>query len=245
MPIYKKTRKYARRYQPYDRKKTSRRRIGNRSSDALAQNIRVNPRRGIFGLPEELRTHLRYVDVYIDVYDPGNRKQVMRMNSIFDPDFTGTGHQPMYTDQFDNFYKRYQVLGAKMKCTFSALPSAIATAQPSGPMLVGVLTDDDGSTSSTVTALMEQPTSQSDFVCNQNGGNNVKTFYITYSPKRDAGLAPDDDTLGALLSANPAKVIFGTAWMAESGLSGASSVNVRIEMDYYVKFSQLANVSQS
>lgn len=169
----------------------------------------------------------------------------MRLNSIFDPDFTGTGHQPLYHDQFDNFYKRYSVLGAKLKATFSALPSAIATAQPSGPMICGVTADDDGSTSSTLSTLMETNTTHSTFLCNQNGGNNVKVFYLTYSPKRDLGVATDDDTVGAAMGANPSKVWFGTAWMVESGLSQASSCNVTIEVDFYVKFSVLANVGTS
>jgi len=244
MPKDSRTKRYSRRYRPYKKKTYNKR--SKLSSDQLAVKTKVNISRGIFGLPEELSTHLRYVDTYtLTSTTQALAKQVMRLNSIFDPDFTGIGHQPLYTDQFDNFYKRYSVLGAKLKATFSALPSAIATAQPSGPMLCGVTADDDGSTSSTVSTLMETNTTQSTFLCSQNGGNNVKVFYLTYSPKRDLGVAPDDDTVGAAMGANPSKVWFGTAWMAESGLSAASSCNVTIEIDYYVKFSVLANVGGS
>ena len=58
------------------------------------------------------------------------------MNSLFDPDQTGTGHQPYYFDQFAALYNRYTVLGSKLTAEFSLLPSAIATAQPSGPAVV-------------------------------------------------------------------------------------------------------------
>ena len=82
-------------------------------------------------------------------------------------------------------------------------------------------------------------------LCNQNGGNNIKKFSLTYSPDRDLGLASDDDTVGAAFGSNPSKVWYGVAFIAESGLSTASSVNVKIEIDYYVKLSQFADVAQS
>ena len=48
--------------------------------------------------------------VYIDVRrSNGIAKQYMRMNSLFDPDQTGTGHQPYYFDQFAALYNRYTV----------------------------------------------------------------------------------------------------------------------------------------
>lgn len=37
--------------------------------------------------------------------------------SIFDPDLTGVGHQPMWYDQMNAFYKRYRVHGIKYKFT--------------------------------------------------------------------------------------------------------------------------------
>ena len=53
--------------------------------------------RGIFGFPDEFITTIRYVDVYtLTSASNGIAKQYMRMNSLFDPDQTGTGHQPYY-----------------------------------------------------------------------------------------------------------------------------------------------------
>lgn len=37
-----------------------------------------------------------------------------RGNSLFDPDYTSTGHQPMYFDQYALIYERYRVMGAKI-----------------------------------------------------------------------------------------------------------------------------------
>lgn len=35
------------------------------------------------------------------------------MNSLYDPDFTGTGGQPFYFDQLSAVYNRYRVLRAE------------------------------------------------------------------------------------------------------------------------------------
>ena len=38
---------------------------------------------------------------------------VFRGNSLYDPDYTGTGHQPRYYDQLTPVYGRYKVLGSE------------------------------------------------------------------------------------------------------------------------------------
>lgn len=40
------------------------------------------------------------------------------LNSLFDPDFTGVGHQPYGFDQLTPFYRRYRVNGAKVTIRF-------------------------------------------------------------------------------------------------------------------------------
>jgi len=239
---------YRRRYRPYPARKRPARRVASvtKKPRFSIPNLRLNVPRGIFGLPEELKTVLRYVDTYtLTSSTQAVAKQSMRLNSLHDPDSTGVGHQPLYYDQLSSIYGRYVVLCSTMTATFSALPSAIATAQPSGPMLCGVYSDDNGTISTTVSTLMEANTGKSTFLCNQNGGNNVKVFKINYDPDRDLGVSADDDTVGADVGNNPSKVWFGSAWLAESGLSTASSCNVKIEIDFYVKFSKQADVAQS
>lgn len=43
--------------------------------------------------------------------------QIYRSNSIYDPDYTGTGHQPRSHDQYALYYRYYRVLGCKIKVT--------------------------------------------------------------------------------------------------------------------------------
>ena len=60
---------------------------------------------------------LTYADNYISnvrAYT-GSDLQSFRMNSIYDPDYTGTGHQPYFRDMWSSQYDYYAVLA----CTYS------------------------------------------------------------------------------------------------------------------------------
>lgn len=52
---------------------------------------------------------------------------VFRANSIFDPDFTGVGHQPMGHDTWATLYEHYTVVGAKITCTFYSTTTGAGT----------------------------------------------------------------------------------------------------------------------
>jgi len=48
------------------------------------------------------------------------QNQIFRLNSLFDPDVTGAGHQPYLFDQMVDKYNRYRVLKTKWNIVFSA-----------------------------------------------------------------------------------------------------------------------------
>lgn len=244
MPNYLKKRKQA--MKPFTSRKKAIKRWPESKTRALSTKAKLSISRGVYGLPDEFTTRLRYVDVYTLTSTSGAiGKQVMRMNGLFDPDFTGTGHQPYYFDQLAALYGRYQVMGSKLTAEFSPVANAIATAQPSGPILVGAFSDSDGTVSSTVSTLLETSAVKACFLGNQHGGNNVKTLTVTYSPERDLGLAGDDDTLSAAISTNPSAQWFGGVFMTEQGTASPTAVMVKIQVEYYVKFSRVTDVSGS
>lgn len=54
---------------------------------------------------------LTYADTFRHDVDPsGGELQVFRLNSIFDPDYTGTGHQPFFRDMWASQYDYYSVI---------------------------------------------------------------------------------------------------------------------------------------
>ncbi len=63
---------------------------------------------------------LRYCDSYsFTLAATTASSQVMNLNSLFDPDRTGVGHQPMGFDTLATIYNRYRVLKAKWKVVIS------------------------------------------------------------------------------------------------------------------------------
>jgi hypothetical protein len=66
--------------------------------------------------PKSMAVKLTYCDtIAIPNTDDGNAAYRFRLNSIFDPDMTGTGHQPRGHDQWATIYSKYCVVGAKVK----------------------------------------------------------------------------------------------------------------------------------
>lgn len=63
----------------------------------------------------------KYVDIYtFTLTTLTGTNQIMNLNSIFDPDRTGTGHQPYGYDQMSALYNRYRVLKTKYNIKFHA-----------------------------------------------------------------------------------------------------------------------------
>lgn len=90
------------------------------------------------GFPDRLRCHLKYCQI-ITMTVAASMYQVFNANSLFDPDNTGTGHQPTYFDQLSAVYKKYLVVGVQMTVEIINHDSGI------GIFGVAVYSDNDNS----------------------------------------------------------------------------------------------------
>jgi len=69
------------------------------------------------GVPDRMLIRLRYSERQ---QNPATALDyVYNLNSIYDPNLTGTGHQPLGRDQWASFYNRYRVI--KVNCLVRAL----------------------------------------------------------------------------------------------------------------------------
>jgi len=59
-------------------------------------------------LPDRLTVKMRYVES-VSLASAANHSYNWRLNSLFDPNITGTGHQPQGRDEYAGFYGRYIV----------------------------------------------------------------------------------------------------------------------------------------
>jgi hypothetical protein len=85
------------------------------------------------GFGEVKLVRLRYVEnISINPTTTNSSQWSFRANSIFDPNFTGVGHQPNWHDTYSGLYREYTVLGAK--CVVQEQPWGVnATQQTNTP----------------------------------------------------------------------------------------------------------------
>lgn len=159
-------------------------------------------------------------------------KHYFRWNSIFDPDQTGTGHQPLGHDQYSQLYNHYTVVGAKATCIFSST-SAVGT----DACIVGLRTDEDTATAPLgLYELCEQQGSTWTTLGNRNNKSVVK-LTKTFSLKKHFGSTDKWNRagLGAEFGANPTTVAYLEAFAAPIDASqDAAVINTWIYISYTV-----------
>lgn len=193
--------------------------------------------RPFYGFPQSIITKLRYVS-FVTLTAAGGTVagNVFHANGIYDPDVTGTGHQPLYRDEYAALYSKYAVLGSKCTATFSAGAGI--------PAQVGILKDDDATTTSNLETSMEQ----SGAVFDVTGalGASPTTLVSTYSPLRDMGVdVKNDGDLQALQGGPPNNSYYFKVWAISADAVTATSVVVQVTVEYTVKFSELITPTQS
>lgn len=110
MPLPPRKRRY-----PQDSKRVHKRQLIQRQPNRLSPSIvRIA---GISCMPDQLFVKLKYAQP-LKLSGTTTANNTFRANSCYDPDLTGTGHQPMGYDQWSNFYKRVRVHGAMFKYQF-------------------------------------------------------------------------------------------------------------------------------
>ena len=133
--------------------------------------------------PNGLLTKHKYSDSfmlegnYLQEDIQSNAMQSFRTSSLYDPDRTGTGHQPLFYDEMSTIYNQYRVLGAK--CTIRFVNVCNEPVQVFGAHLGQPL-----GSGWTPHALMERKDIRSKFLSGRSGGKNFTTMTLFYSPSK-------------------------------------------------------------
>ncbi len=188
-----------------------------------------------FGFPKKIITILRYYHLtQLSSVAASVASHTYRMNSLFDPDFSGVGDQPLYFDRYAALYQNYRVLGSRLSATFSRQSS---TAAPGGPYVTGVHTSVQSSSfPASFHALMESNDTYTEITNNENIPNTISS---TYSPEINLGRPAMDDTVGALVSTNPTKPFFATVFFADLQGAGTTTASLVTCIEFTVEFDGL------
>jgi len=193
--------------------------------------------KSVGGLPGFLDTTMQYVQQVS--LDPGASlsNNTFNANSLYDPDQSGTGHQPSGFDTLAAMYSRYLVKKATIDCYFF-----LQGATTSVPLAIGInLYDGSSPYGSGAIAMLEQSNGVHLITC-KNGSNGVEIprLRCTFDAKKWFGLTNLDDnreTIGALTNSNPTRRAYFQVWTGPTDEStDLDAVICVARITYHVQF---------
>jgi len=189
---------------------------------------------------------LRYSSTLVDfTASIGYYAHVFRLNSLFDPDYTGVGAQPLGFDQWAALYGSYRVIRASAKLT------AAASVSQAIPMVMGFYPSTDATTESIIDNAMQKPRSSYQVV--SWVGTNKNTVKRSYPLHAILGLTAEQyrtqPETAATVSANPGTPVYLTlfafnlngTWSA----SASSNPTLVFELEFEVEFFLRQNIDES
>jgi len=166
-----------------------------------------------------------------------------RTNSAFDPNQSGTGHQPLGFDQWSSFYNHYIVLRSSIRVTFTS-----AAANTSG-LIVGVYISDDTTVSGDPYTLIEQGLTKYKILNATNTNSKPTTLSANYSTKSYYNVTNVNDNVGRLgagINANPTETaIFHVFQAGLDPTVPTVTVGALVEIVYTVQFSEPKELATS
>lgn len=192
-----------------------------------------------YGFPDRLVTTLRYYELDNFQSVAGVPAQVgFRWNSIFDPNYSAGGHQPMYRDTYASIYDHYSVISARATIKFVSQNDAANS-------VVTAVTDDDTSPSTTFTTVAEQNHGWNALLGHADGAGSTATVVLNWDCKEILGIDPyTSQAYKTAMGSNPSEE--SLLWLSNFSLFGTTvTVAYSVMIEYTVLFSELQTPSSS
>lgn len=201
-----------------------RRMVGRRRLKPTSLNLR-SPN----VVPDVMRVKLKY-DTFVSFAGAaGVAFDNVYVNSLFDPDYTGTGNQPLGYDEWSNFYGRYRVNGMSINV------SGVNT-NSTNPLFIAVWPSLNSSTPASTSSVLSLPYVK--YRTTGQSSGNARIFVKNYmSVKKMFGYKSIDqeDDFTAGTGASPTNLMYFHVY----GYSTSGSVPTFqgiVSITYYVEF---------
>jgi len=202
----------------------------------LAKYTQVN-RSANMPLAPRYRTRLRYADQQTPTLTQGVTYQYLyNLNSLFDPDRTGTGHQPYGRDTLATLYAKYRVWKCTWKITFIGNSTTV-------PYSVCVVPHNHASAISSLTLAMESPRSKFQIGTSAEPITMTGTIDLAdLAGKPKAGYMADD-LYAAAITADPNEIMCLHVFLYSS--TGTPQILFNSQLTYYAELYDPVELSQS
>lgn len=153
-----------------------------------------------------------------------------RANGMYDPNQSGTGHQPMlYDDMVAMGYDKWCVIGSKIKVV-ATKPDTVASVVVY-PTTVALTAADEIGAGYALTTVLEQPFTKHVVLGHYNKSQAILTK--TFSAKKSFGKAPlSDNLICGSPTGDPAQVYYYSVYVDSSTSATATAVLLDIEIEY-------------
>lgn len=191
---------------------------------------KVNPVKSL--LPARFFTKLKYVSDQIGSTTTTSMGYYQfRANSLFDPDYTGTGHQPMGFDNLAALYSDYRVNAVHIKVV-----GLVLTPNACGCIAIGGSAATTIHTVSSLPELLEDTAYKCRVVNDQKPIVFSRFFPIHKLMGKSKKVVQTDLDLSAGIGANPTKTVYLTVYWQNLNETTSTGWNIRAEITYYCEF---------
>lgn len=234
------------------RRRTARRPVARRrrarrtaaTSNSVGGRLRANARgstKAISGFPQRMFVTLPYVTTQRTFLGTGDTQtdNVFNINSAYDPDNTGGGHQPRGFDQWAAVYGRYRVHGVK---------AYLLIRQRAAHGMIGrVILSNSANTMKTTFNLGEYNNATYLGITSTDAPPLKKRMSLT--PWGVIGLTKaqymSDEDVTAVVSSDPAEMAFMHIVTTQVDGTTASDIEFELTLYYRVEFYDRINLGQS
>lgn len=160
-------------------------------------------------------------------------------NGLYDPNISGTGHQPAYFDNLAAIYNHYTVIASRIRIR------ATTASTQSVPVNVACFINDDTSVTGGFLAALEQPSSQSQFL-QVNAGAAPAELYLSWSAKATfGGSILGNDNLQGGSGNNPSEQSYFTIMTGPSDSTTATITYFLVEIEYVAVWDELKDFASN
>ena len=189
------------------------------------------------GLPDSVVMKHKYTESYNVATTTTASSNIFRLNSLYDADLTGIGHQPYYRDQMASLYNAYCVYGCKVKVTGIC---------GGNQAIVGFVGQQDQT--GTANALLQTERPQCKYML-LNGNGSGKSISRYFDMSKCFGVTKSnylsEEDFQALGNADPQRVWFLDLFGQHPDSTSTANINMLIELTFYVRWSDRIRQTQS
>lgn len=201
------------------------------------RNVVVNTSTALTPIPQRYITKMKYSEI---ITTDANGQFQLNLNSLYDPNRSGVGHQPYGYDPLSQLYNRYRVIS----CGWRLNRPILSSANPA--VLCAMPSNDTGITFASLDEWKENPRTK--YISIQPGANNGSLTGKCYLPAligrtKDQYMA--DDQYQAVITTSPTENAILYVFLADFAGNPLTGTSVHVLLEYTAEFFDVKHIVQS